>query len=152
MSEVTHIATLRKVATDPDKEMRQKGASAYSRGRKMASQSRSFLDGLKNPDKALVPPEKALQLLSYDIHAEAYPVARAIISKPPNADAKREALRVTSRRTPSRHPSLKSCCAIKTKRPKSARFQRLHYKHLSQTASRGECSSDIARRLGLRRN
>ena len=29
--------------------------------------------------KALVPPEKALQLLSYDVHAEAYPVAREIV-------------------------------------------------------------------------
>jgi hypothetical protein len=32
--------------------------------------------------------------LSYDIHAEAYPLARAIISKPPNEDAKLEALRL----------------------------------------------------------
>jgi hypothetical protein len=55
---------------------------------------KKLLDGLKNPDKALVPPEKALQLLSYDIHAEAYPVARAIVNKPPNEDAKREALRL----------------------------------------------------------
>jgi len=55
---------------------------------------KKLMEGLKDPDKALVPPEKALQLLSYDIHAEAYPVARAILNKPPNQDAKREALRL----------------------------------------------------------
>ena len=42
----------------------------------------------------MVPPEKALQLLSYDIHAEAYPLAREIVKNPPNSDAKREALRL----------------------------------------------------------
>jgi hypothetical protein len=51
---------------------------------------------LKDPEKALVPPEKALQLLSYDVHAEAYPIAREIVNNPPNADAKREALRLLS--------------------------------------------------------
>jgi len=42
----------------------------------------------------LVPPEKALQLLSYDVHAESYSVARDIVDNPPNPDAKREALRI----------------------------------------------------------
>ena len=41
-----------------------------------------------------MPPEKALQLLSYDVHAEAYAAARKIVSKPPNETAKREALRL----------------------------------------------------------
>ena len=53
-----------------------------------------LLDGLKNRKQALVSPEKALQLLSYDVHAEAYAIARDIVSKPPNPDAKREALRL----------------------------------------------------------
>jgi selenocysteine-specific translation elongation factor len=35
-----------------------------------------------------------LQLLSYDIHAEAYSAARDILKKPPNDEAKREALRL----------------------------------------------------------
>ena len=50
-----------------------------------------LLEGLKDPDKALVPPEKALQLLSYDVHAEAYPVAREIVNKPPNEGQARSA-------------------------------------------------------------
>ena len=55
-----------------------------------------LLEGLQDPSKALVPPEKALQLLSYDVHAEAYPVAREIVKEPPNPEAKREALRLLS--------------------------------------------------------
>jgi len=55
-----------------------------------------LLEGLQDTSKALVPPEKALQLLSYDVHAEAYPVAREIVNAPPNPEAKREALRLLS--------------------------------------------------------
>ena len=41
-----------------------------------------------------MPPEKALQLLSYDVHAESYSVARDIVDNPPNEEAKREALKI----------------------------------------------------------
>jgi hypothetical protein len=53
-----------------------------------------LLEGLQNPEAALVSPEKALQLLSYDVHAEAYPVARQVVNQPPNDAARREALRL----------------------------------------------------------
>src|SRR5258705_6969794 len=88
-----YLAALRKVATDPKPELRQRVLGLLMREKDGFAQ-RKLLEGLKNPDKALVPPEKALQLLSYDVHAEAYAAARAIVSKPPNADAKREALRL----------------------------------------------------------
>lgn len=88
-----YIATLREVAADPDPELRQRVLATLAREKDGFAQKK-LLEGLQNPDKALVPPEKALQLLSYDVHAEAYPLARAIISKPPNAAAKREALRL----------------------------------------------------------
>jgi HEAT repeat protein len=90
-----YIATLRKVAEDSDPELRQRVLGLLAR-EKDAFAEKKLLDGLKNPEKALVPPEKALQLLSYDVHAEAYSVARDIVSKPPNDDAKREALRLLS--------------------------------------------------------
>jgi hypothetical protein len=88
-----YIATLRKVATDPDLEMRQRVLGILAREKDGFAQ-RKLLQGLESPEKALVPPEKALQLLSYDIHAEAYPIARKIVNNPPNEDAKREALRL----------------------------------------------------------
>jgi len=88
-----YIATLRKVATDPNPELRQRVLGILAR-EKDGYASKKLLDGLKNPDKALVPPEKALQLLGYDIHAETYQIAREIVKDPPNEDAKQEALRL----------------------------------------------------------
>ncbi|MEY9418083.1 hypothetical protein ABIF69_004525 [Bradyrhizobium japonicum] len=88
-----YFATLRKIADDPDPELRQRVLGILMRGKDGFAQKK-LLEGLKNPDKALVPPEKALQLLSYDVHAEAYSAARAIVKKPPNDDARREALRL----------------------------------------------------------
>jgi len=88
-----YIATLRAVADDPDPELRQRVLGLLAREKDGFAQKK-LLDGLKNPDKALVPPEKALQLLSYDVHADAYSAAREIVKKPPNDDARREALRL----------------------------------------------------------
>jgi hypothetical protein len=87
------IATLRKIADDPDHELRQRVLGILMREKDGYAQKK-LLDGLKNPAKALLPPEKALQLLSNDLHAEVYSIARDILKKPPNDDAKREALRL----------------------------------------------------------
>jgi hypothetical protein len=88
-----YLATLRAVATDADPELRQRVLGLLAREKDGFAQQR-LLEGLQQPEKALVPPEKALQLLSYDVHAEAYPVARMIVNNPPNEGAKREALRL----------------------------------------------------------
>ena len=88
-----YLATLRAVATDADVELRQRALGLLARERDGFAQQR-LLGGLEHPEEALVPPEKALQLLSYDIHADAYPVARMIVDNPPNEEAKREALRL----------------------------------------------------------
>ena len=88
-----YTAALRAVADDQDPEIRQRVLGLLAREKDGFAQKK-LLEGLQDPQKALVPPEKALQLLSYDVHAEAYPVARAIASQPPNAAAKREALRL----------------------------------------------------------
>src|ERR1700704_3718305 len=90
-----YLATLRKVAEDPDPELRQRVLGLLAR-EKDGFAEKKLLEGLRNPEKALVPPEKALQLLSYDVHASAYVVARAIVDHPPNPTAKREALRLLS--------------------------------------------------------
>ncbi len=88
-----YIATLRQVADDRDPELRQRVLGILMREKDGFAQKK-LLEGLHDPDKALVPPEKALQLLSYDVHADAYAVARAIVRKPPNEAARREALRL----------------------------------------------------------
>ena len=64
-----YIATLRQIAEDRDPELRQRVLGLVMR-------------------------EKALQLLGNDVHADAYEMARAIVRKPPNEAARREALRL----------------------------------------------------------
>jgi len=88
-----YTLALRQVAEDPNPELRQRVLGLLAREKDGFAQKK-LLAGLKNPEKALVPPEKALQLLSYDVHAETYAAARAIVSNPPNAMARREALRL----------------------------------------------------------
>jgi hypothetical protein len=90
-----YMATLRKVAKDPDPELRESALGVLAR-RKDGFAQKKFLEGLHDPEKALLPPEKALQFLSYDPHAEAYQAAREIVRRPPNDEAKREALRLLS--------------------------------------------------------
>ena len=90
-----YLATLREIVDDPDAELRQRVLGILAREKDAYVQQR-LLEGLQDASKALVPPEKALQLLSYDVHAEAYPVAREILKAPPTPDAKREALRLLS--------------------------------------------------------
>jgi hypothetical protein len=86
-------ATLRKVAQDANPELRQRALSILAR-QKDAFAQKKLLEGLQAPPKALVPPEKALQLLAYDVHADAYKAAHAIVDNPPNPTAKQEALRL----------------------------------------------------------
>lgn len=88
-----YLATLRKVAQDANVELRQSALGVLAQQKDGFAQKK-LLEGLQNPEKALVPPEKALQMLSYDVHAGAFKAARAILDSPPNPTAKREALRL----------------------------------------------------------
>jgi hypothetical protein len=88
-----YVAALRAVATDPDFHIRRRVLGFLMRGKDGYAQ-KLLLGGLRNPEKALLPPEKALQLLGYDMHAEVYELARAMVKKPPNEAAKVEALRL----------------------------------------------------------
>lgn len=88
-----YIAALREVSEDANPEIRESALGLLA-GDKDPMAQKKLLAGLKDPTKALVPPEKALQLLSYDVHAEAYSVAREIVANPPSPEAKQEALRL----------------------------------------------------------
>ena len=88
-----YTAALRELVDDPDDTIRRRVLGILSRDKDGYAQKR-LLEGLKDPDKALVPPEKALQFLGNDVHAEAYSAARKIVENPPSEDAKREALRL----------------------------------------------------------
>jgi hypothetical protein len=88
-----YIGALREVSTDSHEQLRRRALGILTRSKDGYAQKK-LLDGLKDPAKALLPPEKALQLLGNDVYADAYEIARAIVKKPPNDDAKREALRL----------------------------------------------------------
>lgn len=88
-----YISTLRKVARGPVEVLRKKALGILSRQKDNYAQKK-LIEGLNHPEKALVAPEKALQFLGNDIHADAHSAARKIVKKPPNKYAKREALRL----------------------------------------------------------
>jgi hypothetical protein len=88
-----YLTALRSLMEDPDAELRQRALGILAREQDGYAQQR-LLEGLEQPDKALVSPEKALQLLSYDIHTDAYPIAREVANNPPNPAARLEALRL----------------------------------------------------------
>jgi hypothetical protein len=92
-SQPEYTAGLRQVIDDPDLELRQRVLGILSAQKDPKVQKR-LLEGLRKPERALVPPEKALQLLGYDMHADAYAAAREIVENPPSPAAKREALRL----------------------------------------------------------
>ncbi|KFX28240.1 hypothetical protein [Ralstonia solanacearum] len=88
-----YMTALRSLRRDPDMDIRQRVFGLLAREQDADTQA-LLLAGLDGTQDALLPPEKALQLLSYDPHAGAYEVARKIEKAPPNALARREALRV----------------------------------------------------------
>jgi hypothetical protein len=88
-----YLATLRKVATDPNQQLRESALGILAQNKDGFAQQK-LLEGLQEPDKALVSPARALQLLSFDPHAEAYDAARKIASEPPSENARQEALRL----------------------------------------------------------
>ncbi|WP_308992705.1 hypothetical protein QLS71_016430 [Mariniflexile litorale] len=54
---------------------------------------RRLVESLEDPSKALVAPEIAVQLLSYDLHANHFKVLREVAINPPNSITKRESIR-----------------------------------------------------------
>ncbi len=88
-----YVEVLREMCTDPELDLRQRAFGILSREGDLETQA-MLLTGLEFPGDALLPPEKALQLLSNDQHGGAYAVARKIAQDPPNDLARREALRV----------------------------------------------------------
>lgn len=88
-----YINRLRRLRMDPDPEVRARVLGLLSREKDPTTQQ-MLMEGLADSEKALLPPEKALQLIAYDMHAGAYEVAQKIAKDPPNALARREALRI----------------------------------------------------------
>jgi hypothetical protein len=110
-----YIATLRRAAQDRDSELRQRALGILAREHDGFAQQ-MLLDGLRQPQKALVPPEKALQLLSYDAHSGALPVARELARTSRDASVRREALRLLAG-DPQSAPVLEAALADRKEAP-----------------------------------
>lgn len=84
---------LRKAAIAPDHELRFAALDTLMQHRDPSAQQ-ALVGGLREPDKALLPPEEALRLLNYEPHAEVRDVAEEIVEAPPSEEARREALHI----------------------------------------------------------
>jgi HEAT repeat protein len=96
-----YLAALRTIIDEPDASLRQRALEVLAQ-RKDEYAQRRLLEGLEAPSQALVPPERAVQLLGYDIHAEHYPILRDMVHNPPSPEAKREAVRLLATDTTSK--------------------------------------------------
>lgn len=90
-----YLKSVRAAATDHEPEIREEALETLVM-EKVDFARRLLSEGLKNPEKALVPAAKAIQLLSYDGHAEAAPLVRGIFAKTADPAAKEAALRFLS--------------------------------------------------------
>jgi hypothetical protein len=88
-----YLNVLRKLTEDSLPEIRDEVMEILAK-KKDEYVQRKILEGLNNPDKALVPQERAVQLLGYDLHADQYPLLRKIIQDSKNAQARLEAVRI----------------------------------------------------------
>jgi hypothetical protein len=88
-----YLAALRGVIDTEDTSLRELALETLAQEKDEYVQRR-LLEGLRDPSRALVPPEKAIQLLGYDVHAEHYPILKEIVQNPPSATAKQEAIRL----------------------------------------------------------
>lgn len=88
-----YLDVLRSIIDDQDAELRQQAIGVLAKEKDEYVQRR-LLEGLEDPSKALIPPEKAIQMLGFDIHAEHYPILRDMVKSPPNPAAKKEAVRL----------------------------------------------------------
>jgi hypothetical protein len=88
-----YLAALRTIIDEPDASLRQRALAILAQAKDEYAQRR-LLEGLRDPSQALAPPETAVQLLGYDIHAEHYPILKDMVQNPPSPEAKREAVRL----------------------------------------------------------
>src|SRR5215216_5108576 len=81
------LAALRTIVDDPDGAIRQAALEILAMEKDEYGQRR-LNEGLDDPSRALVSPEKAVQLLGQDVHADLYPRLREMIQNPPSPESR----------------------------------------------------------------
>ena len=87
-----YIAALRALIDDPNSQISETAIEYLALNQDEYVQRR-LIDGLESPKRRIVKPELAVQFLSYDLHADHFPLLRKLASKPPNKKTRMEALR-----------------------------------------------------------
>jgi len=87
-----YLDALRTVIDDDDKLLKQAAMEYLAMSNDSYLQAR-LIEGLNDPKKKITRPEVAIQLLSYDLHADHFPILRKLVENPPNSRTKKEALR-----------------------------------------------------------
>lgn len=90
-----YVAGLRRVAEDPEPELRRRALAVLSQERDPYAE-RVLVAGLKDPAKALVPAGDALHYLSYNVHAGVQSLARSIFETAGEDNVRQQALRLMS--------------------------------------------------------
>ncbi|HEX4608448.1 MAG TPA: hypothetical protein VH092_09600, partial [Urbifossiella sp.] len=87
------IAALVKLMNDPTPEFAEAALGQLVKLKVPTAQSK-LLSILRSPADAPIPAAKALQLLRYDIHSDAYPIARELAANAADALTRQAALRL----------------------------------------------------------
>ena len=87
-----YMGALRTLIDDEDRSLSDT-AVEYLALSKDEYVQRRLIEGLEDPDREITEPEKAVQYLSYDLHADHFPILRRLVQHPPNEQTRREALR-----------------------------------------------------------
>ncbi|MEA2573730.1 MAG: hypothetical protein QOH93_1028 [Chloroflexia bacterium] len=127
-----YIAALRELVNAEELELRERVLELLAQENDEYVQRR-LVEGLNDPSKALLPPEKAIPLLGYDIHASHFPLLREMVMKPPSAAAKREALRLLAA-DPASKEMLASILTNKKESRETRRISALALRALSPEA------------------
>jgi hypothetical protein len=88
-----YIAALRKAAQADDADLRRRSLAVLAREKDAPTQKR-LIAGLEEPSKALVPPDKALLFLSYDVKLDLHDLLQRLVKSPPSEAARLQALRM----------------------------------------------------------
>jgi hypothetical protein len=88
-----YIAALRELTADKEVQLRQRALGLLARSRDPYAE-KVLMTGLKNPDKATVPPGDALNYLSYNLHSGVQSLARSIFDKSKDQSVRQQALRL----------------------------------------------------------
>ena len=88
-----YVAALRELTADKSVTLRQRAYGLLARSGDSYAE-KALVTGLKNPDKAGVPPGDALHYLGYNLHSGVHTLARSIFDKSKDQTVRQQALRL----------------------------------------------------------